>query len=67
MLASELGFRQFSFHRVTTYTDIQVLESFILGCLFRHATLPLLFRGLQAIAGRDKPVVYRRIPALLVD
>src|SRR5262245_36393293 len=39
-----------------TYTGIQVLESFTLGCLFQHATLPSLFRGLRAIAGEDKLV-----------
>jgi len=33
----------------------------------RHATLPSLFRGLRAIAGKDKPGVYRRFPALLVN
>src|SRR2546423_7942158 len=32
-----------------------------------HATLSLLFRGFQAIACRDKPGVYGRIPALPVD
>jgi hypothetical protein len=32
-----------------------------------HAPLPLLFQGFQAITGRDKQGVYRRIPALLMD
>ena len=51
----------------TTDTDAQVLESFPLGRLFRHATLPRRLRGFQAITGRDKPDGSRRIPALLGD
>jgi hypothetical protein len=38
------------------YTDIQVLESFTLRCLFPACYTPLPFSGSSSHAGKDKPV-----------
>ncbi len=54
--ASELGFRQLSFHHVRLTLTPRYERVSSVGALSRHAPLPLLFRGFQAITGRDKPV-----------